>query len=171
LSSPEPDHAPEIHVRSWLDRVDPRNEWPAGLVRLGVALVVAISVGLGLVYFVKALDRLGDDARVHSEANYDDRELAGGNSLAVDKSALYEARALIPADETYRVVAGPDIEGANELTEPHIGEYARSFLMPRRPADDARWILCYGCDLSRFEPDLELLWRNGVGIAIGRLPG
>ena len=165
----EPDH-PSVRIRSWLARVDPRTDRPHGAVRLGVVLCVAVTVALGLVYVVRAVDRLGDDAGRNAVANFDDREFAGGNSLAVDKNALYEARALIRPDETYRVVAGPGVDGANELTEQHIGEYARYFLMPRRPAEDARWVLCYGCDLSQLGDDLEILWRNDAGIALGRLP-
>ena len=118
---------------------------------------------------MKAVDRLGDDAATNASANYDDREFGGGNSLVVDKNALYEARGLIPEDEPYRVVAGPGVDGATELTEPHIGEYARYFLMPRRPDPDARWVLCYGCDLSAFGDELEVVWRDELGIAIGRL--
>jgi hypothetical protein len=137
--------------------------------RIGVALCVAVAVALGLVYFVKAIDRLGEDASGNASANFDDREFGGGNSLAVDKDALYEARALIRPDGKYRVVPGPGAEAANELTEQHIEEFARYFLMPRRPAADARWIVCYGCDLSQL-PGLQLVWRNDAGIAIGRLP-
>lgn len=164
--------SPSDHVaraRSFSGRLDPRREWPQGVVRLGVALCIAVTVVLGLVYFVKAVDRLGGDASRNAAANYDDREFGGGNSLVVDKAALYEARARIPEDETYRVVAGPGVEGASDLTEPHIGEYARYFLMPRRPDPDARWVLCYGCDLSSFGGELEIVWRNDAGISLGRL--
>ncbi len=41
--------------------------------------------------------------------------------------------------------------------------------MPRRPAADARWIICYGCDLAQLGDGLEVLWRNDGGIALGRL--
>lgn len=156
-------------IRPTLCSLDPRRDRKHGLVRLGVAACVALTAALGLVYGVKAVDRLGDDAATNASANYDDREFGGGNSLVVDKNALYEARGLIPEDEPYRVVAGPGVEGATELTERHIGEYARYFLMPRRSDPDARWILCYGCDLAAFGDDLEVVWRDDLGIAIGRL--
>jgi hypothetical protein len=154
---------------AWLRRVDPRVDRPLGAVRLGVALCVALVLALSVVYFVRALDRLGDDAGANAATNYDDRELAGGNTLAVSKDALYEARALIRPEETYRVLAGPDVEGANELTEPHIDEYARYFLMPRRPAPDARWILCYGCDLAQLGLELDVVWRDDAGISLVKL--
>ena len=70
------------------------------VVRSGVAACVGIAVVLGVVYLVRAVDRLGDAAAANAAANYDDREFAGGNSLVVDKRALYQARSLIPEDGT-----------------------------------------------------------------------
>jgi hypothetical protein len=43
--------------------------------------------------------------------------------------------------------------------------------MPRRPAKDARWVVCYECDLSRFGGELHVLWQSDAGVAVGRLPG
>jgi hypothetical protein len=144
-------------------------EWPLGVARLGVVLSTAIAVAVGLVYFVKAVDRLGDTARTNAAQNFDDREFAGGNALVVANRPLYEARALIPADETYRVVTGPHVEGATELTASFIEHYARYFLMPRRPAPDARWIICYGCDPAGLGADFEVLLEDEAGIFVGRL--
>jgi hypothetical protein len=145
-------------------------EWPGGIARLGVVLCVAVALGYGLVYFAKAADRLGDQASSNAALNFDDREIAGGNALLADSAPLFEARGLIPEDETYRVVAGPNVEGATELTEDFIDQYARYFLMPRRPSADARWILCYGCDPAALGEGFEVLWRDDDGVAIGRLP-
>ena len=58
------------------------------VVRFAVAACVGVAVVLGLVYLVKALDVLGDEAGVNATQNYDDREFGGGNSLVVDKRAL-----------------------------------------------------------------------------------
>jgi len=137
-------------------------------VRAGVAASVVVAIVLGLVYLVRAVDELGDQASVNASANYDDREFAGGNSLVVDKRALYEMRALVPPDGSYRVVPGPNVDGATELTEPYIDQFARSFLMPRRPSADAELILCYGCDPSLLEVPTEVLWDGGGGISIHR---
>jgi hypothetical protein len=145
-------------------------ERPRGIVRLGVVLCVGVALGYGLVYFVKAVDRLGDQASSNSALNFDDREVAGGNALVVSNAPLYEARALIPENETYRVLAGPNVEGATDLTEEFIDGYARYFLMPRRPSADARWIICYGCDPAALGEGFEVLWQHETGVAIGRLP-
>lgn len=141
------------------------------VVRGGVVACVCAVVVFSVVYLVRAVDRLGEAADVNAAANYDDREFAGGNSLVVDKRALYQARALIPEDGLYRVVAGPRVEGATELTEPYIDQYARYFLMPRRPSAEAEWILCYGCDTAGLDRSAEVVWENGGGISILRVTG
>lgn len=118
------------------------------------------------MYFVRTVDRLGDDARIHAAEHYDDREFAGGNSLVADKRALYEARALIPESGSYRIVPGPRVADAAELTEGYIDQYARYFLMPRRPDPDAEWIICYGCDPAEVEDTAAVVWDGGGGISI-----
>jgi hypothetical protein len=144
-------------------------DWPRGIARLGVVLCVAVALVYGVVNFVDALDRLGDQARSNAALSYDDREVAGGNALVVDNASLFEARALIPEDETYRVVAGPNVTGATDLTEEYVDQYLRYFLMPRRPSPVARWILCYGCDVAELGEGFEVLWQDDAGIVIGRL--
>jgi hypothetical protein len=138
------------------------------VVRLGVAASVLVAVALGLVYFVRAVDELGEQASANAAANYDDREFGGGNSLVVDKRALYEARALIPPDGSYHLVPGPNVEAATELTEPYIDQFARYFLMPRRPSPGAEWIICYGCDPALLEQPADVVWDGGDGISIHR---
>jgi len=145
-------------------------EWPHGIARLGVILCAGVALIFSAVYLWRAVDTLGDTAGRNAALNFDDREFAGGNSLVVDKRALYEARALIPEDGSYRVVTGPGVEGATELTEPYIDQFARSFLMPRRPKPGARWILCYGCDLAILDGSPEVVWDGGGGISILRTP-
>jgi hypothetical protein len=139
------------------------------IARLGVALSVAVALGFGVVYFAKAVDRLWGEAATNAAQNFDDREFAGGNGIVVANAALYEARGLIPENETYRIVPGPGVEGATELTEQYIDQFARYFLMPRRPAPVARWIICYGCDPAALEQSYEVVWRDDRGIWLGRL--
>ena len=136
------------------------------LSRAGVVVCVAVAVVFGFAYFVRTVDRLGEDAATHAATNYDDREFGGGNSLVVDKRALYEAKALIPEDGSYRLIAGPNVEGATELTEPYIDQFARYFLMPRRPDPNGEWIICYGCDPAQLERPTTPVWDGGGGISI-----
>jgi hypothetical protein len=41
--------------------------------------------------------------------------------------------------------------------------------MPLRPASDARWILCYGCDRSELGDRFKIVWQNGGGISLGTI--
>jgi hypothetical protein len=139
--------------------------------RLGVVVSVLVAVGVGAVYLARAVDRLHEAAGTNAALNFDDREFGGGNSLVVDKRALYEARGVIPEDGRYRIVPGPRVGGATELTEPYIDQFARYFLMPRRPDADAEWILCYGCDPDQIEQETDVVWDGGGGISILRVVG
>ena len=142
-------------------------EWPHGIARLGVILCVSLALVLGLVYFVRAVDRLGDDAARNAATNFDDREFAGGNSLVADKRALYEARGRIPEDGTTACWSGREPSKVRPSSpKPYIDQFARSFLMPRRPAPDAPWILCYGCDRDSLGVPANVVWENGAGIEL-----
>lgn len=144
--------------------------WPDGVARLGVLLCVTLTVAFSLVYAVRAIDRFGDRARENAATNFDDREFAGGNAVIDDQAILYEARALIPEDDTYRVLTGSRLTPKATLLEEHIEAFARYFLMPRRPAVDANWVLCFGCDLRVLANRFDTRWQDPSGrLAVVRL--
>jgi hypothetical protein len=143
-------------------------EWPIGLLRVGVVFLVAAAAIAVAVAYPRLLDELDDDASRNSALSFADRDIAGGNGLVVDQQAVYAARGLVPEDETYRVVVGPDYKGGSDLTPTYVDSYYRYFLLPRRPAEDASWIVCYGCDLSRYEAT-KVLWKDDEGISIARV--
>jgi hypothetical protein len=134
-----------------------------------VVLCVALTLTVAGVGYVRALSELDDKASTNSSLSFDDREIAGGNSIVVDQRAAYQARALIPVTDSYRVVVGQGLRGATELTEDHIAGWLRYFLMPRRPQDDARWVICYGCDPATLGNRYEGRWRDDNGISIAYL--
>jgi hypothetical protein len=138
-------------------------------IQLGVVVCTVVAAVLALVYLPQAIDEFQDGATANSALGFDDREFAGGNGLVVDKAALYEARGLIPEDESYRVVTGSKLSGATDLTLPYIESFARYFLLPRRPDPAARWVVCYGCDTAQLGAPLDVLWRDANGILVGRL--
>src|SRR5438093_7300229 len=107
--------------------------------QLGVLVVVGLASALAIVYFAKAMSQLDEVATTNSRLSLADRAIAGGNSIIVDQQAAYEARALIPRSESYRVVTGSPVKDATSLTATFVGTWFRYFLMPRRPADEARW--------------------------------
>ena len=132
-------------------------------------VAVAACVVFGALYFVKALFDLDGRARANSELSFGDREIAGGNAILVSQDDAYDARSLIPPGATYRVRAGSLLRNAKPLTSTYVESWYRYFLMPRRPAKNARWIICYGCDASGLGPSFENLWHDDNGVSIGRL--
>jgi hypothetical protein len=133
-----------------------------------IALVVVTAV-LAVVYFAKGVSQLGDTATANSKLSYADREIAGGNGIVVDQNAAYEARAIIPPADRYRVATGTGMRDPTPLTLPFVGWWFQYFLMPRRPGPGARWIICYGCDTSKLGGSYVARWSDHSGISIGRV--
>ena len=152
-----------------MSRVASFGEWPDGVIRLGVILLVGAATLAVAVSVPGTLRDAGDDAARNSALSFADREIAGGNGVVADQNAVYEARARIPEDETYHVAVGPDFTGGSDLTVPFVESYYQYFLMPRRPADDAPWIICYGCDLEQYGSRAKVVWEGDAGIAIARI--
>jgi hypothetical protein len=145
----------------WLERL--------GAIRIGVAVIVAITAVAMLVSYPALLRDVGSEAAANDALSFSDREIAGGNGVVADQAAVYAARALIPEDESYHIAVGADYEGGTDLTRDHVGGYYRYFLMPRRPAESASWIVCYGCDLAEYGAGADVLWQGGSDISIVRV--
>ena len=97
-------------------------------------------------------------------------EIAGGNGLVADQLAVYAARGLIPVDATYHVAVAPDFRGGSDLTRDNVASYYRYFLLPRRPAESAPWVICYGCDTSTYGAGAKVVWRDHQGLSIVKVP-
>jgi hypothetical protein len=132
-----------------------------------VAAAIVLACVFGLVYYAKAIVDLDDRADANSALSFSDREIAGGNSIVIDQEAANEAEVLIPKAATFRVRVGPRLRHATPLTSTYVESWYRYFLMPRRPALDARWVICYGCAEQELA-NYTVLWRDPNGIAIGR---
>ena len=145
-------------------------EWPAGPLRVGVVFLVAVAAVSALSSYPGLLRQFGRDASRGSALSFADRDVAGGNGLVADQPAVYAARGLIPEDATYHVAVSPDYEGGNDLTVRYVDSFYRYFLMPRRPAEDAPWVVCYGCDLGEYGASAEVVWQGDEGISIVRVP-
>ena len=144
------------------------SEWPVGPVRVGVVLLVAVATLAVVVSYPGLLRELGDDAAANTALSYADREIAGGNGIVVDQEAVYAARSLIPQHASYHVAVGAGYVG-QELTRDHVASYYRYFLMPRRPVENARWVVCYGCDTSQYGDETEVVWSGDEDISILRV--
>jgi len=131
------------------------------------ACVVALA--LSLVWRGPALlSRTDGIASESSGLDYADRDIAGGNGVIVDQAAAYMARAMIPENASYRVLVDKRVPDATDLTKPFAWLYYQYFLIPRRQRDDARWIVCIGCNLARDAPAAHELWHDDQGISIAR---
>ncbi len=150
-------------LSAWLDR-HPRP------IRIGVIFVLAVVLAAVAFLYPKAIADVGREAHANSMLSYADREIAGGNSVVADQTAVYAARALIPADATYHVAVNPDYAGGSALTRGFVESYYTYFLMPRRPVEGAPWVICYGCDLTEYGRDAEIVWRGGESISIVHVP-
>jgi hypothetical protein len=137
---------------------------------LSVLVAIALAMTIASIYYAKALSRLGDRAESNSALSFSDREIAGGNSVVIDQEAAYEARVLIPASARYRVLTGDRIRNATSLTLAFVDGWFKYFLMPRRPAGDAHWTICYGCELSTLVPPGQVRWRDVNAISIIHSP-
>jgi hypothetical protein len=143
------------------------------LVEAGILALVAVAFATLLVTLPQAVDRLQDRASRWSSFTLEDREFAAGNSVVPDKQLLYEARGVIPRDEAFRVaLGGQPVENEQALTRVGMEVFARYFLAPRRLLrDDARWVVCVGCEVEKAAPGGEVVWTNGGGSSLIRLPG
>ena len=134
-----------------------------------VFLVATVAIA-AVVTYPGLMREAGEEAHDNSERTYVDRDVAGGNGLVADQQAVYAARALIPPHAAYHVAVAPDYEAGDELTQGHVASFFRYFLVPRRPAEAASWIVCYGCDLAEYGPRAEVLWRGDEDISIVHVP-
>lgn len=144
-------------------------EWPAGIVRIGVAFLVAVAVVAVVVRYPDVLRNAGRDAARNSDLSYSDREIAGGNGLVADQNVVYAARGLIPENEHYKVAVDPGFVGGSAETVQFVDSFYRYFLMPRRPAESAPWLICYACDLEPYGQRARIVWEGADDISIVRL--
>jgi hypothetical protein len=144
-------------------------EWPAGSFRIGVVFLVAVTA-MAVVLEYPAIFRDAESrASNNSSLSFADRDVAGGNALVADQAAVYEARGRIPEDATYHVAVGDEYAGGSDLTVPFVASFYRYFLMPRRQAEKAPWLICYGCDIEQYGSRAEVVWQSPEGIAIARI--
>ena len=141
-------------------------EWPAGAIRVGVVFLVLVTAVAAVFAYPGVIHELGDEASSNSRLSFTDREIAGGNGVVDDQRAVYEARARIPVDGTYQMAVSDDFVAESALTNLYVANYFEYFLMPRRPAEGAPWVICYGCDVDAFGAGATEVWTNDEGISI-----
>ena len=143
---------------------------PDGIRRLVVIFCAIVTVAAVVVRLPDTVGEANRSARANASLDWIDRQLGGGNSVLPDQGVAIEARGRIPEDETFDVDAGERPEDWSELATPDALEtYMRYFLLPRRPADGAPWIICFACDPNAHE-GATVVWQDDESISILRRP-
>ena len=147
------------------DRLGAFLEWPRGVLRLGVVLVVGVVAAAAVWRFPAEIRDLGTTADANASLSYADRDVAGGNGIFPEQAALYEIAGRIPRDATYRVSIGHQREGWTDLTRSAAEPFLHYWLLPRRPDPTGTWIVCIGCDASAY-PGATGEWSGEGGISL-----
>jgi hypothetical protein len=142
---------------------------------IAAAVVVAVAATVFVVRFPTALRAFDHRASVNASRTALERTIAGADLLDIDNTFLAQALSLLPPRAPYAVVRSESRAGAQRLgivptTFNALPGYVQFVLLPRRQVEprDARWLLCYGCDLGKFR-NLEVLWRGDPDLAIARI--
>jgi hypothetical protein len=130
-----------------------------------IAYCVAVMLVAIVVLYPDAFRDANRSARANARLDLLDREFGGGNSVIPDQGLLVEAKGLIPEDGTFAVAVGERQPGWTDLTAPFAETYSRYFLLPRRAAPDAPWILCFACDRAAY-PGATVAWEGDDGLSI-----
>jgi hypothetical protein len=136
--------------------------------RLVVLFCVAVTLAAVAVRLPETFADANRAARANASLDWVDRQLGGGNSVLPDQGVAIEASGRIPERETFDVDVGEPPESWSELSTPDALEtYMRYFLLPRRPADGAPWIICFACDPNA-HPGATTVWQDDESISILR---
>jgi hypothetical protein len=140
------------------------------VVRAGVGVVVGLALAVVAIEFPSALGRLHDRAEANARLTPNEQLIAAAGFDPED-AFLVNAVAFLPDDATYVIDVGPNVEVSTPLTRSAIIPYTDWLLLPRRhvPVAQAEWLLCYGCDPSRYGEKLQVVWTTGGGVSIGKL--
>lgn len=101
---------------------------------------------------------------------YLDREYAD-EGVVPNRRLVEAARRTIPPGEPYRVVLGPRLEHEGRFTRLVVADFLKYFLLPRRQAPAAEWVLCLGCDPEALGARFEIVADGGDGSLLGRVSG
>jgi hypothetical protein len=97
-----------------------------------------------------------------------DRQVQAAYGLQVSPDFLIEARAFVSRGQTYRLVTGPSLGDRAAPVWSALPAVVAYALEPRQASTNADWLLCYGCDFSKFAGHAEVAWQDGY-LVIARL--
>ncbi|HZQ80561.1 MAG TPA: hypothetical protein VFB25_01140 [Gaiellaceae bacterium] len=139
--------------------------------RIVVSVLTAVLLGTGVIETPWALSKLtadGTRARAVIPALRTD---APAFQTDIPRDYLAAAQATIPKHASYYVDQGPKYVSGNPLMAPSVKPVTAFELYPRRPLTEPQpgaWLICYGCDLDRWNGKASFSWEEGP-LAIGRI--
>lgn len=133
-----------------------------------VAICVVVTSVLGLVRMDEVMGLFDWRADRNAAQEYLEREYADGGAV-MQREVIEAARRFIPRDATYRVVVGPNLRNEGRFTRLVVADFLKTFLLPRRQAPDATWVICYGCDTDQLGGSFEVVVEGRDGVVLGRV--
>lgn len=131
------------------------------------ALVTAL--GIDAWRFWPALRGFDGAAASNAAMTPLDRRLRAARAVDVSTDMLMMADAFLPPNATFIAQTGSNIGVSTPVTLDAFPLLAQWFLLPRRGfSKHPHWLLCYGCDRSRWEGKLRTVWSEGT-LSIARI--
>jgi hypothetical protein len=104
------------------------------------------------------------------------RSLTSGDILGISRDLQAEALTKIPPGSAYALLL-PDEQSASAgygigpVAYETVRPWLDYLLLPSRqvPAEQARYVICWGCDTSGWDHRTTWLYGNDEGVAIGRV--
>lgn len=107
----------------------------------------------------------------------DYRSMKVGAVLGIPRDLQEHALAQIPPGSTYAVLLpespafASSAYGIAEITYDTVGPFLNYLLLPsvQVPSDEARYVICWGCDTDPWDHRTTWLFTDPQGVAIGRV--
>jgi hypothetical protein len=99
--------------------------------------------------------------------------------LGISRDLQAQALADIPPGSKYVLLLPGDPQtasagyGIGPVAYETVGPWLNYLLLPSRPVppEQARYVICWGCDTSPWDHRTTWLYGNGQGVTIGRVRG
>ena len=141
---------------------------PGGRLRVAVAAVVLSALGALIAGFGGAYDDFAGRADGNRGLPLSARDLSAAYATDLSRSYVVASRDLVPLGASFAVETGDKVEVSTQVSIYAARGYLQFQLLPRRlvAADQADWLLCYGCDPAAFASRFDVVWDEEPGLAI-----
>jgi hypothetical protein len=145
----------------------------AALRRGVAAAIVAAGIVLALVRLPAAHNDLSRAAAAEIGRTDVNGALAVADPLAIDNEFVRAAVATVQRGDEFAVVLPPQPNASvAPLTAEALPDFMQNVLLPAREVATPAagdYVLCYVCDMSRWNGRTQWLWSDSNGVAIGKV--